>query len=341
MILIFDAHHLVHRMYHSVRLTTTGGVPSGIFYGMFRTVNKLCNLFHPDKMFMCFDGPNYREYKRQAVPDIAYKAQRIDDKPDTFWEQVEDIKQALKYAGVPVIDMKNVESDDAVALLAKAYEKIGEKVVIVSSDKDLWTLISKRVRIMDDIKNHIHTKEQHPFPEKYLDMKVLAGDPSDNIPGVKGVGPKTAEKIISLMQDGATYADCKGRSVLEDMFYESLKKRKLQSHNVKDFQSLMINIGLEKYKDQSKVIYDGLRLIKLPSKLCPVSSKEMFSKAEKMWEEGRKNHNFKKFKALCLKYQAMTFFSTRSLDAIFQHSFGGENEAVHKVRKKKKTRPIS
>ena len=129
-----------------------------------------------------------------------YKANRT-EAPEDLAPQFEYIRKSVEAFNLPSIEQINYEADDLIATYAKKIISLGAKVTIISSDKDLMQLVSSKVRLFDPMKSKIIGEKEviEKFgvsPEKVIEVQSLAGDTSDNIPGVQGVGIKTAADLI-------------------------------------------------------------------------------------------------------------------------------------------------
>ena len=192
-VVLFDAMNLIHR----ARSGFTKG-EHALVYNFYRSFKALVEKLEPDRAYFVLEGrPKHRS---QVFED--YKANRP-KQPDSFWRQQKEILQIM--TKLPVVQLRHpdYECDDVLANLAKHYSDLGDSVVIVSGDSDFIqvfdTMDSELVRIYHPIKKMFLKKP----PYTYLDRKALRGDVSDNIPGIKGIGDKSATKIMeddSLME---------------------------------------------------------------------------------------------------------------------------------------------
>jgi len=195
-IVLVDGHHLAYRSYFALpEMTTSRGEPVQAIYGFLRTLLKLLRE-DGDCVIVVFDapGPSFRHEAYEA-----YKAQRAPT-PEDFKPQVEKIKEAVDLLGLTRLEVPGFEADDVIGTLAKRAEREGYEVVIVSSDRDLFQLLSDRVSVWlptgETMTPEKVEKKYGVPPSAWVDYRALVGDPSDNIPGVKGIGPKTAAKLI-------------------------------------------------------------------------------------------------------------------------------------------------
>ena len=219
-IYLIDGSAYIYRAYHAIApLTNSKGVATNAVLGFIKMIQKLINENGPKYLAVAFDskGPVFRHdlYKE-------YKANRP-PMPDDLREQLPFIKKFVAASNILMLEQAGVEADDILASIAKKYAAIGHKVVIVSGDKDLLQLVDDNVTMFDPMKNKIMDraeveKKYGVRPDQLLDFFALVGDSADNIPGVPGVGPKTAEKLI------ASYGSLDG--LYEEV--ETLKKSKMK-----------------------------------------------------------------------------------------------------------------
>ena len=156
------------------------------------------NLQKPTHFAVIFDAAR-KTFRNEIYSD--YKANRS-EAPDDLAPQFEYIRKSVVAFNLPSVDLPNYEADDLIATYAEQILAKGAKVTIVSSDKDLMQLYKKDVRLFDPMKNKFITPEDIVTkfgvgPEKVIDVQSLAGDSSDNVPGVPGIGVKTAAELIN------------------------------------------------------------------------------------------------------------------------------------------------
>lgn len=198
---LIDGTAFIYRAYHAINgLRTSTGFPTNAIFGFIRAISKLQETYKPDDMFaIAFDekGPTKRHelYKN-------YKATRPPI-PDELVCQIKPIREYLELANIKYYVMSGYEADDILATLAISLQKEVDEVFIVTSDKDLLQIISKKIKVLDPIKDTIYDEEfilnKYKLPPARLtELMALTGDKADNIPGVKGIGEKTA---ITLLKD--------------------------------------------------------------------------------------------------------------------------------------------
>ncbi len=199
-IVLVDGHHLAYRNYFALgELTTSRGEPVQAIYGFLRTLLKLLRE-DGDCVIVVFDAPE-PSFRHQAYAE--YKAQRAPT-PEDFKPQVEKIKEAVDLLGLVRLEVPGFEADDVIGTLAKKAEAEGYEVRIVSTDRDLFQLLSDRVSVwLPDgglVTPEKVRKKYGVGPEQWVEFRALVGDPSDNIPGVKGIGAKTGARLLAEWQ---------------------------------------------------------------------------------------------------------------------------------------------
>jgi len=200
-LVLIDANSLIHRTYHALpSLTTKKAEPVNAVYGFLLVFLKAIREFQPDFIAACFDspGPTFRHKKFKE-----YKAKRP-PMPKDLVSQIPKVKEVLSAFGVPIFEKKGFEADDLIGTISEISPPDTE-VIILSGDMDILQLINSRTRVFllkTGIKNtHLYdqnmVKEEYGiFPSQIVDFKALRGDPSDNIPGVAGIGEKTAIDLL-------------------------------------------------------------------------------------------------------------------------------------------------
>lgn len=187
------------RAYYAIRpLTSPKGVPTNAIYGFLSMTVKLLKDLKPDYVAFCFDRgePSFRHEM-----DERYKANRS-EMPEDLQVQIPYIYKITEALGLPFFSEKGYEADDVIGTLAKKGVEHGLDVVIVSGDKDFGQLISPKVIMWDPMRDktfdEAEVKERWGVPPRQMiDYLAITGDSSDNIPGVRGIGPKGAQKLLS------------------------------------------------------------------------------------------------------------------------------------------------
>ncbi|MDC1337852.1 DNA polymerase I [Pelagibacteraceae bacterium] len=204
---LIDGSGYIFRAYYALPPLTrkSDGLPVGAVSGFCSMLFKLLedsksneNLQRPTHFAVIFDAAR-KTFRNEIYSD--YKANRS-EAPDDLAPQFEYIRKSVIAFNLPSVDLPNYEADDLIATYVEQILAKGAKVTIVSSDKDLMQLYRKDVRIFDPMKNKFITSEDIVTkfgvgPEKVIDVQSLAGDSSDNVPGVPGIGVKTAAELIN------------------------------------------------------------------------------------------------------------------------------------------------
>jgi len=199
-LLIVDGHAYAYRAFHAIReLRSPAGEPTNAIYGFVKMLGKMRATLGPTHLIVVWDGGLCAE-RMAALPE--YKAQRP-PMPDDLKPQLDEIAGYLKAAGLASFCGEGIEADDYIAGLARRAAAAGVTVVIASSDKDFMQLVSPQIGLLNpnDKSETVWTGEQVRAktgiePSQVVDWLSLMGDSVDNIPGVPGVGPKTAADLL-------------------------------------------------------------------------------------------------------------------------------------------------
>lgn len=195
---LVDASNMFFRAYYAVRpLNNSKGLPTNALYGYLSMTIKLLREIQPDFMAYCFDTkePSFRHEMYDQ-----YKANRT-EMPDDLVPQLPYIKKITEALGIPIFEQPGQEADDLIGSLSFFGRKHNLDVTIVSGDKDFAQLVGPFIHLYDTMKEIIYNEDgvQEKWgvpPGKMIDYLALVGDSSDNVPGVQGVGPKTASKLL-------------------------------------------------------------------------------------------------------------------------------------------------
>ena len=199
-LLIIDGHAYAYRAFHAIRsLRSPSGRPTNAIYGFVKMLAKMRSAIEPTHLIVVWDGGLSAE-RVSVLPE--YKAQRP-AMPDDLKPQLDEIVGYLKAAGIASFCREGVEADDYIACLARRAADAGLAVVIASADKDFMQLVSARIGLLNpyDKSETVWTGAQIRAksgvePAQVVDWLSLTGDSVDNIPGVSGVGPKTAAELL-------------------------------------------------------------------------------------------------------------------------------------------------
>lgn len=202
---VIDGHSLAFRSYYGLNLQTSSGIPTSVCYGFIKSLLEVMATYQPEYIAIAFDRAE-PTFRHQA--DATYKADRAET-PEDFIIDLENLKELLTAFELSVITYPGYEADDILGTLAKTGSEAGYQVKVLSGDQDLFQLINAEKNI--SVLHLSHGKGSVPtefyaeqvyeklkiYPEQVVDYKALCGDKSDNIPGVRGIGAKTAVKLLS------------------------------------------------------------------------------------------------------------------------------------------------
>jgi len=199
-VVLIDGSSYLYRAYHVPnlqRMSSPSGAPTGVVYGILNMTGRILKEYEPERIAVVFDAPGktfrddlYKEYKANRPP-----------MPDDLRAQIEPSLAAIEALGIRVVRIPGVEADDVIGTLAHTARAGGFETIISTADKDMTQLVDEHVLILNsmDDKRLDADGVQEKFgvrPERIIDYLTLVGDSSDNIPGVPGVGPKTAQKWL-------------------------------------------------------------------------------------------------------------------------------------------------
>ncbi len=233
---LIDGNSLLYRSFFAIQhLTNSQGFPTNAIYGFIATLRKLLEEAKPELLGIVFDAPGAKI--RQEIFE-GYKAQRK-PMPEDLIKQIPKLKEVLKAFRIPLYENARYEADDVLGSLAAraAAQKI--KTVLVSTDKDLFQLVDGTTSVYNPAKDiHLDEAKVEIFfgakPAQVVDVLTLWGDPTDNIPGVPGVGEKTAKSLIqefgsleALLKDTAKIKNPRVRAAIEQNLDKLEMSRKL------------------------------------------------------------------------------------------------------------------
>jgi DNA polymerase-1 len=212
-LVLIDGNAIMHRAYHALPpLTTPDGKPTHVVYGFVSMILKIFHDLKPTHMAVTFDrpGPTFRSqlYKE-------YQIQRP-EMEDDFVSQIPMVHETIEAFGIPIFEHDGFEADDMIGTITKQCQMLNDKyqIIIVTGDRDILQLVEdEKVLVFMPTKGLSEgrlygekevVERMGVTPKLIVDLKALVGDPSDNYPGVTGIGPKTAAKLLS------TYKTLKG-----------------------------------------------------------------------------------------------------------------------------------
>ncbi len=197
--ILLDGNSFCYRAFYAIReLRSTKGEPTNAIYGFITMLEKIVKDVQPDGLAVAFDlkGPTFRHKQYDQ-----YKIQRA-PMPEDLVFQMPLIKEVIRAMRIAIFEKEGFEADDMIGTLSRELAKKGHEVFIVTGDKDMLQLVTKKIKVLNPQKENIiydeaHVKQRFGVgPEKVVEIMALMGDTSDNIPGVEGIGEKTAVKLI-------------------------------------------------------------------------------------------------------------------------------------------------
>ena len=253
-LIIIDSNSIIHRAYHALPpLTTKKEELVNAVYGFLLVFFKAIREFQPDFIAATFDFPaptfrhkKYKEYKAKRPPA-----------PEELYQQIPKVKEVLEAFNVPIFEKEGFEADDIIGTIAHLAPKrqiIPEvETIILSGDLDVLQLINPKTKIyslrkgVKDIilydEDLVKEKYGGLMPEQLLDFKALKGDPSDNIPGVPGIGEKTAVELIK--EFGSLENLYQNLAKLKPKLKESLLLQKEQAFLSKELAEIKTNVPID------------------------------------------------------------------------------------------------
>ena len=201
-IFLIDGSSYIYRAYYAIRhLSNSRGMATNAIYGFTNMLLKVMREHQPHLLAVIFDskGPTFR---KDLYPE--YKANRS-AMPEDLVPQIPYIKRVVEALNMPGIELAGYEADDIIATLAKKFAAEGMDVTVVTGDKDLMQIVDDHIRLLDTMKDRSYgpaeVAERFGGADKVIEVQALAGDSSDNVPGVPGIGEKTAKNLIDEFGD--------------------------------------------------------------------------------------------------------------------------------------------
>jgi DNA polymerase-1 len=264
-VILVDAHSLVFQCFHAIQnMVGPDGRPVNALFGFTRDLFFMRDDLKPDYLLCAFDLPE-PTFRSELYPD--YKAHRPPP-PDDLNTQVPRIQAVIAAMNLPVLTAVGFEADDVMATVAAAAEKRGLEVLMATSDKDCRQLITDRVRLFNLRKRTEYGKAElladwGVAPEQVVDFQALVGDSVDNVPGVPGVGPKTAAKLLQqfgTLDNLLAHVDDLPKGKMKENIVANVEKVKLSRKLVR----LDTNVALAMDWDEWRVHdYDAAKLLPL------------------------------------------------------------------------------
>ncbi|MDP2736668.1 MAG: DNA polymerase I [bacterium] len=271
--MIIDGNALIHRSFHALPpLTTKTGEIVNAVYGFTSVLIKAIKEFRPEYVALTLDRKE-KTFRHEQFKD--YKATRV-KAPDELYAQIPRVKEIAKGFNIPIYELAGFEADDLIGTLANLVDGAVEKI-IVTGDMDTMQLVNDHTKVFtmkrgltdSVIYDEKAVRERYGLkPEQMIDFKALRGDPSDNIPGVKGIGEKTATELLQNFKtlDGV-YKNIKSKKI-KDRVRELLLQYKKDALMSKELATIKCDIKIEFDLDQARFgQFDQEKLAKLFNEL--------------------------------------------------------------------------
>ena len=257
MIILIDGFSVAFRAFYALpeSLMTSDGTPTNLIHGFLSMINKVINEYKSEQMIVTWDLPGktfrndiYKEYKSNRSPA-----------PDNFKVQIPLLHDLLDSFNIPQVSEVGYEADDVLGSLAKKYNDKGQEVMIVTGDRDTFQLISKNTKILYtkrgiseiDIVDEKFFLNKYGFKtDQYIEYLALKGDPSDNIPGLAGVGEKTATSLLKKYK--TIEGIYKNLNDLTPKIKNSFQENKEMLKTSKDLATIRTDLKIEIPKVQLK-----------------------------------------------------------------------------------------
>ncbi|MBP9691177.1 hypothetical protein KBD81_03810 [Candidatus Woesebacteria bacterium] len=282
-LLLIDAHAMIHRAYHALpdTLRTKDGTPTNAIYGFFLMLQKILIDFKPSHVAVCFDTPKPTFRKKLYT---GYQAKRP-PMEDLLRVQIPLIKDLLNLGGLTCLEKEGFEADDVIGTLAEKLKKQFERVLIVTGDRDLLQLTDDTVYLVapkrgvtnfDLFTPHEVFKKFGVTPEHIPDYKALAGDSSDNYNTAKGIGPKTAQRLLAGNKTVEYLLD-NLQDVENDRWRETLTEHKEQILLFKKIATIVRDVDVN--PPQSQLAFTAFR----PEMQSELRKLELFTLTQKLY----------------------------------------------------------
>jgi len=225
-VLIIDGDNLLHRAYHKFGgLVNSEGKPTSSIYGFPYVLRSLLNKFHPDILYIAFDGGRH-EKRKETHPEYKQTKHRLDFDYENFLEQKKVVIELIYAFGAVVLFEKGMEADDLIYMLIQKEKLYDHYVTIVSSDKDFHQILDHSIKIYNPYSDKLITIKnvQKLFgytADQARDYLILNGDKSDNIPGYRGMGPARIGQFFTVFPSISDY-------LRSEENYKGLEKDKLR-----------------------------------------------------------------------------------------------------------------
>lgn len=286
-LVIVDGNAILHRAFHALPpLTTKTGEPINAVYGLVSMLLRVIQDLKPTHIAICFDRPE-PTFRKKVFKQ--YQAQRP-HMADELSSQFEKAKRVVEAFGIPAYEKAGFEADDVIGTIAS---KVKDEVVIVTGDKDQLQLVTDKVKVYMPIVGLANAKlmgeeevrqKMGVAPSLVDDLKALVGDPSDNYPGVPGIGPKTA---IALLEEFGTLDNIyKNLEKISQATADKLRQGRKNSEISKKLATIVRDVPIEfSLEDSAKWDVDSQKVLKLFSEFGFKTLTERVKKVGKQLDE--------------------------------------------------------
>jgi DNA polymerase-1 len=270
-LLVVDGHAVIHRAYHSIPPLDVNGQPVNALYGFYSMLLSAISQINPKYLIVCLDspGPTFRQSEF-----VGYRAKRKAPDHDLI-SQLPLLAETLEQSKIHTFAMGGYEADDLIGTVAKkiAKKKFIDEIIIITGDKDLMQLVTKKVHLLMPLRGLSETKLFQPEdvfeklsvkPKQVIDLKALMGDMSDCYPGVAGIGPKAATDLLSQYQNlDNIYSHIEEikPSVKEKLIREK-ENAYLSQKLATIIDNIPLNINLSQAKWRPEIIYSLKNMFK-------------------------------------------------------------------------------
>jgi len=287
---LIDGSSYIFRAYFAIRnLTTSKGFPTNAVYGFSSMLFRFIKDFDPEYIAIVFDSKG-KNFRNDIFPE--YKANR-EEPPEDLIPQIEKIHEMVSAFSIPLVIRQGFEADDLIGTIAMENAGKGIEVVIITGDKDFCQLVSENIKLFDTMKNTRtgikEVKNRYGvLPEKLIDLMALCGDKIDNIPGVRGIGEKTASKLIQEYGSLENiYENTENLSGRQKLMLEEHRKDAFMS---KELVTIKTDVNVE--TDLKKYHYNGFDKERLSQLFDELEFQNLLKELET--KEQRKNPDSEK-----------------------------------------------
>jgi DNA polymerase-1 len=209
-LIVIDLSNYIYRAFHAITpLNAPDGTPVNAVYGVMGMVHNLLTKYKPTHVLIARDSPSLGSVRKELYPE--YKANRS-SMPDNLSPQFPLIEEMINGLEMVQVRVSQYEADDVIGSVAMQWKDKFDEILIATGDKDMLQFVNGNVKVVDTMKNIIYGREEVKtkmgvYPEQIVDYLAIVGDKSDNIPGVKGIGPKGAIALIEEYGDVETIVE--------------------------------------------------------------------------------------------------------------------------------------